>query len=82
MHGETCNHDIPVRHELAVSYCLQALCIQEAEPSSKVVSHKGLVTQNLNNLLLDVFLCSFNVCLRLMSKILLCYIKCLVFVFF
>ncbi|CBI23880.3 unnamed protein product, partial [Vitis vinifera] len=37
MYGETCSRDIPVCHQLAVSYCLRALCIQEAEPTSKRV---------------------------------------------
>ena len=37
--GGTCSHDIPVCHQLAVSYCLRALCIQEAEPTSKVASN-------------------------------------------
>ncbi|XP_057465962.1 LOW QUALITY PROTEIN: separase-like [Actinidia eriantha] len=35
MNGETVQQSITVRHQLALSYSLRALCIQEAEPNSK-----------------------------------------------
>uniref|UniRef100_A0A2N9IGR6 separase n=1 Tax=Fagus sylvatica TaxID=28930 RepID=A0A2N9IGR6_FAGSY len=35
VYGETCSRGIPTCHQLAVTYCLRALCTQEAEPNSK-----------------------------------------------
>ncbi|GMY05223.1 separase isoform X2 [Fagus crenata] len=35
VYGETCSRGIPTCHHLAVTYCLRALCTQEAEPNSK-----------------------------------------------
>ncbi|KAL5787518.1 hypothetical protein ACOSP7_004467 [Xanthoceras sorbifolium] len=37
MHGETCSCRTLACHQLAVAYCLRALCTQEAEPNSKQV---------------------------------------------
>ncbi|KAK7839536.1 separase [Quercus suber] len=37
VYGETCSCGIPTCHQLAVTYCLRALCTQEAEPNSKQI---------------------------------------------
>ncbi|KAK4846024.1 hypothetical protein QYF36_012189 [Acer negundo] len=37
MHGETRSCGTPLCHQLAVAYCLRAICTQEAEPNSKQV---------------------------------------------
>ncbi|XP_059463278.1 separase isoform X5 [Corylus avellana] len=37
LYGETCSRGISTCHQLAVTYCLRALCIQEAEPNSKQI---------------------------------------------
>ncbi|KAG6652968.1 separase isoform X5 [Carya illinoinensis] len=36
-YGETCSRGIPTCHQLAVTYCLRALCTQEIEPNSKLI---------------------------------------------
>lgn len=45
LYGETCSRGISTCHQLAVTYCLRALCIQEAEPNSKVLMLKRLVSR-------------------------------------
>ncbi|KAF3975524.1 hypothetical protein CMV_001236 [Castanea mollissima] len=37
VYGETCSCGMPTCHQLAVTYCLRALCTQEAEPNSKQI---------------------------------------------
>ncbi|KAK9290720.1 hypothetical protein L1049_008894 [Liquidambar formosana] len=37
MHGEGCSCGYPVSHQLAVAYCLRALCTQEADPNSEQI---------------------------------------------
>ncbi|KAJ7968102.1 separase [Quillaja saponaria] len=37
LYGDTCTSAIPPCHQLAVAYCLRALCTQEAEPNSKQI---------------------------------------------
>lgn len=42
---DICRRGTLLCHLLAVAYCLRALCTQEAEPNSKVLMHKRLVSR-------------------------------------
>ncbi|KAJ4717002.1 putative Separase [Melia azedarach] len=62
MYDGTSRHATLPHHQLAVTYCLRALCTQEAEPNSKVLMQKQVIEDigAALNLWLSMSTCSAN----------------------